>query len=339
MPLGRKKKMSSSPIISILIPVYNVEQYVEKCLVSLFNNTIISECEIIIVNDCSTDNSVEVIKNVLNKFPTIKEKVMLRSHDYNRGLAAARNTALLQAHGKYIICVDSDDWVEKDYLEKLYMAAQRTKADVVACNLYKCFLHKKTFTKAVLPKKGEDCLKELLQGKVPGWLHEKLIKRSILVDNSIQWVEGLDLYEDVLLCVKLFFFCNKISNVEEPLYYYRFNKSSLVNTFNEKRILNLQGIISEIQKFFIEQNYEIEYEPYIFEMELRIKCAILCESSIELQKKYFDIYPSITAKDIILYKNISILKRLISILVMKRRFFLGNTLIFWMKVIRKILYG
>lgn len=330
--------MENSPLVSVLIPVYNVEKYIERCLVSLFSNTIINECEIVIVDDCSPDSSMKVIRSVLGKFPAMQERVVLRYHDSNRGSAAARNTALLQAHGKYIICVDGDDWVEKDYLEKLYTEAERTKADVVACNLYKCFLHKKTFTKAVLPRKGKDCLKELLQDRVPGWLHEKLIKRSILTDNSIHFVEGLDLYEDVLLCVKLFFFCNEISNVDEPLYYYRFNKSSLVNTFNEKKILNLQGVISEIQKFFIDQNCEIEYEPYMFEMELRIKCTILCESSIELQKKYFDIYPLISAKDIILYKNISILKKLIAILIMKRRFFLGNTLIFCMKMIRKILY-
>lgn len=330
--------MENSPLVSVLIPVYNVEKYIERCLVSLFSNTIINECEIVIVDDCSPDNSMEVIHYVLEKFPAMQEKIVLCAHDSNCGVAAARNTALLHARGKYIIYVDSDDWVEKDYLEKLYKEAEKKDSDVVACNLWKSFLHKKTFANAVLPETGKECLKELLQGKVPGWLHEKLIKRSILIDNSIHCVEGLDLYEDVLLCVKLFFFCNSISNIDEPLYYYRFNKSSLVNTFNEKKILNLQEILSEIKKFFIEQNCEIEYKPYIFEMELRIKCTILCESSIELQKKYFNIYPLITAKEIILYNNISILKRLITILIMKRYFFLGNILIFCMKLIRKLLY-
>ena len=130
-------KCQNFPKISIIVPVYNVEKYIARCLRSLFANTIIADCEVIIVDDCSLDNSMKVVADVLDEFPAFAKNVVLCSHDCNRGSAAARNTALLQVYGKYIICVDSDDWMESDYLEKLYAAAEKDNADVAMCDLYK----------------------------------------------------------------------------------------------------------------------------------------------------------------------------------------------------------
>lgn len=169
------KENINTPVISVLIPVYNVEKYIERCLISLFENTIARYCEFIIVDDCSPDNSMNVIQSVLEKYTNIKENTFLHSHDCNRGSAATRNTALLHSHGEYIICVDSDDWVEPDYLERLYVKANETYADIVVCDLYKEFIHKnkeyihKTIKiKNQLCEDAEECLKGLLTGQVEG---------------------------------------------------------------------------------------------------------------------------------------------------------------------------
>ena len=110
-----------NPKVSVLIPVYNVRDYVERCLRSVFNNTIIQDCEIIIVNDCSTDDSEKIIIDLIQEYSQLN--IQFLKHDCNKGLAATRNTAFLLAKGEYIICVDSDDWIENNYLEELYNKA------------------------------------------------------------------------------------------------------------------------------------------------------------------------------------------------------------------------
>ncbi len=248
--------MSSIPKISVLIPVYNVEKYIRRCLESLLKNTIIDDCEIIIVDDCSPDNSVKVIEEVLNEFSNMKKIVTLRSHYCNRGLAAARNTALLQAHGKYVICVDSDDWVEPNYLEKLYNGAVRNDADVVICDL---IIERENSSQIVkeVPQK-QDYVKGLLSGSLHGWLPEKLIRRSLFMKHKISWIEGLNMCEDLLLMSKIFYVAKKIVHVPEPLYHYDCtNQNSLTYDLNENKVWQLKQVIKEIEKFLPDEYCEI----------------------------------------------------------------------------------
>lgn len=326
-----------TPVISILIPVYNVEKYIEKCLRSLFVNTIVSDCEIILVDDCSPDKSMDIVRRVLADFPTMENKVRLHSHDCNRGLAAARNTGLLQAQGKYIICVDSDDWVEPDYLEQLYGKAMATDADIVGCNLIKEFPHKSIPTKNMLPENSAICVGGLLLGKIQGWLHVKMIRRSLLIDNNISWVEGLDLWEDVLFSLKVFTCVERISNVDEFLYHYRFNKQSLVNTFGEKRIDNLIGVVKEIECFLQNRDLLERYYNDFIVMKTRVKVSILCESNPKLQRQYKSMYPEIN-KMIIYENSISKVKRIAAYLILRGHYCSGNLLLFFVRLGRKIKY-
>lgn len=261
--------LNQNPLISVLIPVYNVEKYVRRCLFSLFDNTIINECEIIMVDDCSPDKSVSVIQQVLEEFPHMKKFVTLRSHDCNRGLAAARNTALLQAHGKYIICVDSDDWVEKDYLEKLYKSAEKNNADVVMCNLIK-----ETKDGPVIsanPQEYDDCVAGMLSGSLQGWLHEKLIKHSLFMEHNISWVEGLNMCEDLLIMTKVFFYAEKIVKLNEGLYHYDCtNQNSLTYSLSENKVWQLKRVVEEIERFLPEK-----YSEHLKVQKSRIKIWIL----------------------------------------------------------------
>lgn len=247
--------MNSSPKISVLIPVYKVEKYIRRCLESLLKNSMINDCEIIIVNDCSPDNSLSVIQGILTEHNN-PENILLRSHDCNRGSAAARNTGLLQARGEYIICVDSDDWVEPDYLEKLYKAAVKNDADVVICDLVIERENTSLVVKEV-PQK-EDYVNGLLSGSLHGWLHEKLIHRQLFMKYKISWVEGLNMCEDLLLMSKIFYVAKKIVHVHEPLYHYDCtNQNSLTYDLNENKVNQLKQVINEIEKFLPNEYCEI----------------------------------------------------------------------------------
>ena len=276
--------MSNTPKISIIIPVYNVEKYIRRCLESLLKNSIINDCEIIIVNDCSPDNSFSVIKNFLNEHNNPKN-VLLYSHDCNRGLAAARNTGLLQAHGEYIICVDSDDWVEPDYLEKLYDAAIKNDADVVICDLV---IERKNCSLIIkeMPQK-EDYVKGLLSGSLHGWLPEKLIRRSLFMKYKISWIEGLNMCEDLLLTSKVFYVAKRIVHVQEPLYHYDCtNQNSLTYDLNENKVSQLKRVIEEIEEFLPNEYFEI-----LKVQKSRIKIWILKGQKHPLKEDY-ELYNS-----------------------------------------------
>ncbi|MBP3367311.1 MAG: glycosyltransferase family 2 protein [Treponema sp.] len=283
--MSETQSYASYPKVSILIPVYNIEKYVARCLRSLFANTIISDCEVIVVDDCSPDCSMKVVADVLNEFPAFSKNVILRSHDYNRGLAAARNTALLQAHGKYIVCVDSDDWVEPDYLEKLYAAAEKDNADVVMCDLIKKTKEKSEMISEI-PFYG-DCLSNLLLGNLHGWLHEKLIKHSLFMEHKISWIEGLNICEDLLIMTKVFFYAKKVVHVPKPLYHYDCtNQKSLTFSLNRNKVEQLKKVILEIEKFL-----PLEYSDYINVQKSRTKIWIL-KGQKNHQKEDFMLYNS-----------------------------------------------
>ena len=135
---------SIHPKISVLIPVYNVEKYVKRCLSSVLNQTMQEGVEVIIVNDCTPDHSIEVIFETLRAYSGNEkgEKMLVRvvNHDTNRGQAAVRNTAMNYATGDYVIHVDSDDWIEPDMLEEMYRKAISTDADVVISDYWESTL-------------------------------------------------------------------------------------------------------------------------------------------------------------------------------------------------------
>lgn len=118
--------------VSILVPVYGVEQYIEKCAISLFEQTY-SDIEYVFVNDCTKDDSISVLKRVLEKYPQRMQQVRIINHEKNMGLGAARRTAILNANGDYILHVDSDDYIAENAVEVFIKEAYNSNADIVDC--------------------------------------------------------------------------------------------------------------------------------------------------------------------------------------------------------------
>lgn len=119
--------------VSVIIPIYGVEKFIERCVDTLMQQTL-KEVEYIFVNDATPDHSMEVLQDVLARYPERKDCVVVATHEINKGLPAARNTGLQMARGEYIFHCDSDDFVEPDMLETLYTEAVRKQADIVWCD-------------------------------------------------------------------------------------------------------------------------------------------------------------------------------------------------------------
>ena len=195
------------PKVSIIVPFYNVEGYIEKCLDTLVNQTL-KDIEIILVNDGSKDNSEFIVKKYLDKY---KDKIIYLEKE-NGGLSDARNFGIPHATGEYIAFLDSDDYVEKDMYEKMYNIAKKENSDMVQCNFYWEYpdLNKKKI--ADMPKYSGK--KEMFEKtRVEAW--NKLIKRDILEESKVEFPKGLR-YEDVEFTYKLVPYINKVSFIEEP---------------------------------------------------------------------------------------------------------------------------
>ena len=120
-------------VATIIVPVYNVENFIEKCATTLFEQDC-ENIEYIFVNDCTPDNSIEILKSVIKKFPDRKNDIKIINKKINERLGQARKTGIENATGEYLIHIDSDDWVEPDMISSLYSKAEEANADIVCCD-------------------------------------------------------------------------------------------------------------------------------------------------------------------------------------------------------------
>ena len=195
--------------VSIIVPFYNVEDYIERCLDSLVNQTL-REIEIILVNDGSKDKSADIAFKYLNKYPDKIKYV----EKINGGLSDARNYGMEYATGEYIAFIDSDDYVERDMYEKMYSVAKRENSDMVECDFYWEYQNK---SKVDCGKKYTNKKEMIEKIRVVAW--NKLIRRKILEKSNIKFPKGLR-YEDVEFTYKLIPFIKKFSFCKIPFINY-----------------------------------------------------------------------------------------------------------------------
>ena len=237
-------------IVSIAIPIYNVSKYIEICAHSLFAQTF-KNIEYIFVDDCTPDNSIDILKKVITLYPNRKKSIHIIHHEQNKGLAAARNTALDNAHGKYILHVDSDDYIELDAIEILYKKAIEDKADIIICDYYAEWSNKKKWIKQKFHPNNIEFLKQILNAETASFHANKFIKRNLYVDNQLRMYEGLNYGEDFSMTTRLVYCANKISKIDKPLYHYiQTNTSAYTKTRNSKTFEDLFNILDLLTPLF-----------------------------------------------------------------------------------------
>ena len=199
--------------VSVIVPVYNVEKYLDRCLNSLIAQSY-SNIEIIIVNDGSTDGS----KEVCEKYSGIDPRIKLLSQ-HNQGLSQARNTAMKHMKGDYIVFVDSDDYVENTYIEDLYNALVKDNADISVCGFYNQFNDKtiESRTESRILNKTEAVRLLVEDIGMPSYVWNKLYKRELW--EGILFPVGKK-FEDIYVMHKVFLRAQVVSVIDKPLYHY-----------------------------------------------------------------------------------------------------------------------
>lgn len=270
-----------NPQVSIIVPVYNVSKFIERCARSLFEQTF-DNVEFVYVNDCSPDNSIEILRIVLSEYPQRQSQVKIIDHEHNRGLASARNTGLKASSGEYILHVDSDDYIELDTVELLYQKAIADKADIVACDFYLDWVKAKKIWEQPFHDSAKEYTKKTVSAELIPSLWAKLIRRELYFDNNIWGFEGIDMGEDYVLTTRLCYFAKKISKVEKPLYHYnQINENAFSKTWSDANTQNIIDGLKIVSNFFELQPDYSEFSENIEEGRIRKKIDLYRYSRIE----------------------------------------------------------
>lgn len=243
--------------LSIIVPVYNVEKYLPKCLESLIKQTL-KDIEIICVNDGSMDNSLTILKEFASKDSRIR--IINNQH---QGVAKTRNTGIEQSTGEYIGFVDSDDYIDIDFFEKLYNSATKSNSDIAIASILK---HKNFFniynakyTKEETAITIQDKIK-LCEDKKHFFFYawNKIYHSGFIKENNIKFSEG-QIYEDVMFAIKALYYSNKIISVYGTKYHYIEHENSLTKYKDKtgEKEHDLIKAYSELQEFCNSKNIEI----------------------------------------------------------------------------------
>lgn len=314
------------------MPVYRAERYLSRCVNSVLAQTFMN-FELILIDDGSPDASGQLCDHYAVLDPRVRV-----IHQENAGSAGARNAGLAVASGKYIAFVDSDDWVERDYLERLYYEAERTGADVVGCWYAREHKKKSRVMPLCFPENPEECLEKTLTRTVSCALWDKLFRHCFLTGNGIGFVEGLDFGEDRLFCTKVFVHARIISSVDRPLYHYVETSGSMTDCITEEKMRQLLAVHAEIQQYL--QNHGV-YSRFqravtILEADVHILCVFNAD-----RKTGRKIQKELVWDEPLLYKEkgLSFPSKCIVFCYLHHLTFMRDALVFAKSVLRKIIQG
>lgn len=259
------KVSKKEPLISIIVPVYNCEKYIQNTLDNLLK--INCDKEIIVINDCSKDDSLNILKKYQND-------IKLINLEENQGASYARNIGLDNASGKYIGFVDADDSFEINMFNKMLKKIQKEKADICVCNYNEYFENNDIVTPSKydlsLPSlNGKECLKLFLLDKISPAIWDKIYDKRLL--ENIRFDRNLSIGEDILFCLNAFYECNKVTFIDEYLYHYLQQDTSLMHTVS-KRLLHFKEVVKSIDSKkikYLEANYNEEFDYFKLEMITR----------------------------------------------------------------------
>ncbi len=319
--------------VSVIIPVYNVGKFIERCARSLMEQTI-DNVEYIFVDDASPDNSIQILQKVIADYPNRRDNVRILTHAENKGLPAARNTGLAVAQGKYIFHCDSDDFVEPDMLEQLYGKAIKCDADIVWCDWYLTFENSERYMKQPAYDTPLEALKAMLSGVMKYNVWNKLVRRSIYVENKIDFPAGYGMGEDMTIML-LFAYAERISYLPHAFYHYvKLNTNAFSQTYSKRHLQELQHNVATITDK-LETLFGNMLEQEISFLKLEAKFPFLFSNDSKKRKLWQEWYPEAN-RFILQNHNISMRSRLIQWCAWKNLNFIVSI---YRWLLNRIVYG
>lgn len=273
--------------VSILVPIYGVEKYIERCVISLFEQTY-PNIEYIFVNDNTKDNSIQILKKTLALYPHRLSSCKIINHTTNRGLAASRNTAINHSTGEFILHVDSDDYIERNAIELLVKKQQETQADIINSGFFR-HLPNNRIQKVSSPffPSQQDYTLACIKSKIPFNIWGRLIRLSIYRNNHIQTLEGSNYGEDFQVMARLFYYAKKISSINLFLYHYMCdNTNSYTSNISFPIALQALQSFNVVANFFKGKNKLYDDAIIIAELNIIIGNLIIVSKGPHIRQLY-----------------------------------------------------
>ena len=319
--------------VSVIVPIYNVEAFVERCVKSLMEQTL-KDVEYIFVDDCSPDGSMKRLKETIALYPSRLSQIKLLFHSYNKGLPAARNTGLKEAQGEYIYHCDSDDFLELNALNEMYEVAKRQDADYVWCDWFLSFEKNERYMKQPTYSSVFEALKGMLSGTMKFNVWNKLVKKSLYEQNNISFPEGHGMGEDMTM-IRLLACAERIAYLPHAYYHYvKLNVGAFTTTYSPKNLDDLRYNVVETVHF-VNDKTKGQLKEEIAYFLLNVKLPFLISDNKQMYRLWEKWYPE--ANDYILAnKQLSVRLRLLQYVASKGWF--GMVWLYY-KLVYKFIYG
>lgn len=255
-----------------MIPLYNVEKYVGRCVESLFSQTY-KNIEYVFVNDCTPDRSMDVINTCIERFG-VRDRCKIIEHSTNMGIPTSRNDCLDNATGDYILFIDSDDYIDTDMVEQLVAAAQREDADISGCGYTEEFGDHSVDIPQVYTNNHEEMMRAITLLTIKGVMWKLLIRRSIVEDNHVRFIPDNTMVEDYLFCCQVFFYARHFASVDRCMYHYiQYNPNNYSKT-KEFNITSQAKAIIKTEEFYKANGVydvvkkELDYRKFLSKLPL-----------------------------------------------------------------------
>ncbi len=279
------------PKVSVIVPIYNVSAYIERCARSLFEQTL-QDMEYIFVNDCTMDDSMEVLERVLKDYPNRRAQVQIVKMSTNSRLAAVRRQGIQLASGDFIIHCDGDDWVDVDLYEMMHIEAIRRDADIVVCPIRDEYQeYGVTRLLQSLPDNGQVILENWYNKSVGMYAWNKLVKRSLYVDHDILPFEGINMWEDNGLLLRLFYYAQRVSYINKAVYHYnRMNMAAMTKGYGRHAVIQMIRCASLIDTFFQAKPDFKRFEKTVLALKFYARINLVTDSYKGLST-YYSTFP------------------------------------------------
>lgn len=280
------------PKISVIVAVYGVENYIEKCVRSLFEQTL-DAVEYIFVNDDTPDNSIVILKSVLDEYSERKNNTHIINLETNTGVANARTVGMKLATGKYMIHCDPDDYLEDDALEVLYKEAVKTDADIVTCDYYREKEDRIEYCVQSYVQTPRECIINFYKNPFFPALWAMLIRTSIIHNYHIYPYEGINTGEDLNVIFRVFLNAKSIAYVNKAFYHYVVRKGSLTQNKDIKQLwsMNIEPNLQRIS-YYIDSQCAVcggDFLPTKHYLQYSKKLMLL-QCATPYYKLWFDSY-------------------------------------------------
>ena len=277
--------------VSILVPFYKVENYVGRCVESLFTQTY-KNIEYVFVNDCTPDKSMEVINEMIDKYGVSSQCKMI-VHEQNQGISASRNDCLDNMTGDYFLFIDSDDYIDNDMVELLVEAAVKENADISGCGYIEEYADHSVEHPQKYTNNHDEMMRAITLLTIKGVMWKLLVRSTIVTEHrdEVRFIPDRNMVDDYLFCCQLFYYAKRFAGVDRCMYHWiQYNPNNYTHT-TVFAVESQAAAIRKVEKFYIEKNVYDVVKEELLQRKFISKLPLLLNRNCFDVKRWRTLFP------------------------------------------------